>query len=74
MLSEAQSVFSKPTPIGLFTTWQRVTGQQFTPNRVLNINTGAFIRNGVNWNQIGWYGLDHDQNTFSMAWRIWRVL
>jgi hypothetical protein len=53
-----EAVFSKPTPIGPFTAWQRVTGQQYTPRGILDINTGAFVRQGVNWTQVGWYATD----------------
>ena len=53
-----QYVFSRPTPIGPFTAWQRFTGQQYTARGVLDINTGMFIRQGVNWNQASWYATD----------------
>ena len=50
--------FSKPTPIGLFTGWQRVMGTQYTARGVLNLSTGIFTRTGVNWSQVGWYTTD----------------
>lgn len=52
------SAFSKPIPIGPFSAWQRMTGQQFTANGSLNLQTGAFTRQGVNWNQAKIYAVD----------------
>lgn len=54
----AAGAFSKPVPIGLFTGWQRAMGTQYTARGVLNLSTGAFTRTGINWTQVGWYGLD----------------
>jgi hypothetical protein len=56
--AQAAGAFSKPIPIGPISLWQRMTGQQFTANGVLNLQTGQFSRLGVNWNQVGVYGLD----------------
>jgi RHS repeat-associated protein len=53
-----EAAFSRPVPIGPFTAWQRGTGQQFTPRGIMDNNTGAFTRQGVNWNQVGWYATD----------------
>lgn len=50
--------FSKVVPIGPLTTWQRLTGQQYTARGVMDLRTGAFSRTGVNWNQVGIYGTD----------------
>jgi hypothetical protein len=33
-------------------------GTQFTARGVLNLATGAFTRTGLNWTQLGWYGID----------------
>jgi hypothetical protein len=53
-----EAAFSKVVPIGPMTTWQRLTGQQYTARGVMDLSTGAFSRSGVNWNQIGIYGTD----------------
>jgi hypothetical protein len=50
--------FSQIVPIGPITTWQRLTGQQYTPNGVLNLATGQFTRHGINSNQAGIYIID----------------
>jgi hypothetical protein len=52
------AALSKVVPIGPMTTWQRITGLQFTARGVMDLNSGAFERSGVNWNQIGMYGMD----------------
>lgn len=53
-----QAAFSTVKPVGPFTSWQWLTGQQYTANGVLDLSTGAFTRTGVNWTQVGWYGID----------------
>ena len=54
----AQGAFSTVKPIGLGTGWQYLTGQQYTAKGVLDLTTGTFVRQGVNWSQVGWYGAD----------------
>jgi len=54
----ALGAFSKPTPIGIFTGWQRAMGTQYTARGVLDLTTGTFTRTGINWTQVGWYGTD----------------
>jgi RHS repeat-associated protein len=54
----AEGAFSQVTPIGPITLWQRVMGQQYTANGVLDLTTGVFMRAGVNWNQAAIYGID----------------
>ncbi|MFA6135142.1 MAG: RHS repeat-associated core domain-containing protein, partial [Phycisphaerae bacterium] len=56
--SAGEAAFSSVRPIGPMTTWQWLTGQQYTANGVLNLSTGAFTRTGVNWNQVLIYGTD----------------
>ena len=53
-----EAAFSKVTPVGLFTAWQRYTGQQYTARGVIELSTGSFTRTGVNWNQAGVYAGD----------------
>ncbi len=53
-----EAAFSRPVPIGPFTIWQRITGQQFTQRGILDINNGAFVRQNVNRMQAGWYATD----------------
>ena len=53
-----EAAFSRVTPIGPITGWQRLTGQQYTSRGVLDLQTGAFQRTGVNWNQATIYGVD----------------
>ena len=45
-------------PVGPFTIWQRAMGTQYTARGALDLSTGAFTRTGVNWTQMGWYGID----------------
>lgn len=53
-----EAAFSKVIPVGPMTTWQRLTGQQYTARGILDLNTGSFTRSGVNWNQVRIYGID----------------
>lgn len=54
----AESVFKPPIPLGPFTAWQRCMGQQFAPRGVIDLNTGIFVRSGVNRTQVQWYVID----------------
>ena len=54
----ALGAFRKPVPVGIFTGWQRAMGTQYTARGVLDLSTGAFTRTGINWTQMGWYGID----------------
>ena len=54
----AQGAFSPVRPIGPISGWQYVTGQQYTARGVLDLSTGAFTRQGVNWNQVLIYTFD----------------
>jgi RHS repeat-associated protein len=54
----AEAAFTPVRPIGPISSWQAVTGQQYTANGALNLSTGAFTRHGVNWNQTAIYGFD----------------
>ena len=56
--SSAQGAFSAVRPIGPVTGWQWATGQQYTARGVLDLGTGAFVRQGVNWNQAMLYSID----------------
>jgi RHS repeat-associated protein len=56
--SGASSAFSRVTPVGPITLWQRLTQQQFTAAGSIDMATGAFTRSGTNWNQIFLYGTD----------------
>jgi RHS repeat-associated protein len=53
-----EAAFSKVTPVGIFTLWQRASGQQYTARGIMDLSTGAFTRKGVNWNQAAIYGGD----------------
>ena len=53
-----EAAFSEVVPIGPVTAWQRLTGQQYTARGILDLNTGAFTRSGLNWNQVGIYSFD----------------
>jgi RHS repeat-associated protein len=56
--SAAESAFSRPLPIGPFTLWQRATGQQYAARGIINLETGAFARTGMNRTQAQWYVID----------------
>ena len=56
--SAAESAFSRPLPIGPVTLWQRAMGQQYTARGVINLETGAFTRTGINRTQAQWYAID----------------
>lgn len=56
--SAAESAFSRPVPIGPFTLWQRATGQQYAGRGIINLETGAFTRTGINRTQAQWYTID----------------
>ena len=58
IFSPVQAAFSKPKPIGVFTGWQRATGQQFTPAGRINMSTGEFVKTGINKNQPTIYTAD----------------
>ena len=61
---EAEKHFSKVTPIGFYTGWQRFIGKhQYTARGTLNLKTGEFTRTGVNWSQVQNYGADILINT-----------
>jgi hypothetical protein len=53
-----EAAFRQVTPVGVFTSWQRLTGQQYTARGIMDVSTGAFTRTGVNWNQALIYGGD----------------
>jgi len=53
-----QAAFAKPVPIGPITAWQRITGQQYTANGIMDLTTGGFTRTGINWGQVQVYGAD----------------
>jgi RHS repeat-associated protein len=52
------SAFSKVTPIGPMTTFQRITGQQYTAKGILDLETGVFTKTGTNFNQLKIYAID----------------
>ena len=56
--ASALDAFSRPTPIGVFTAWQTWGGTSYTAAGFLDLETGTFIRTGVNWNQVGIYSVD----------------
>jgi len=60
--------FGKPVPIGPVTLIQRLSGQQYTANGVLDLSTGQFVRTGVNWTQVGWYGVDTAIDSILATW------
>lgn len=53
-----EAAFSRVVPIGPMTTWQRLTGQQYTARGIMDLSIGGFTRTGVNWNQVGIYATD----------------
>jgi hypothetical protein len=53
-----EAAFSKVTPVGIFTSWLRATGRQYTARGIMDLSTGAFTRTGVNWSQTAIYGGD----------------
>jgi hypothetical protein len=42
----------------MFTAWQTWGGTSYTAAGFLDLETGTFIRTGVNWNQVGIYSVD----------------
>jgi hypothetical protein len=56
--SAAESVFTRPIPVGPFTAWQRAMGTQYAPRGVIDLGTGAFTRTGINQTQALWYTID----------------
>jgi hypothetical protein len=56
--SAAESAFSRPIPIGPATLWQRATGQQYAARGIIDLETGAFTRAGINRTQAQWYAID----------------
>lgn len=56
--SAAESAFSKPFVTGPFTAWQRATGQQYAARGIINLETGAFTRTGINRTQLQWNAID----------------
>lgn len=58
ILKTGEAAFSQVKPVGVFTSWQRLTGQQYTARGIIDLSTGVFIRTGINWNQALIYGCD----------------
>jgi hypothetical protein len=56
--SAAESAFSRPFVTGPFTAWQRLTGQQYAARGIINLETGAFTRTGINRTQLQWNAID----------------
>jgi hypothetical protein len=54
----AEAAFCRPSLVGPFTAWQRVTGQRYTARGVIDLGTRRFIRTGVNRTQAGWYAIE----------------
>ena len=54
----AQGAFSTVKPIGPISGAQWLTGQQYAARGILDLSTGAFVRQGVNWNQAMIYSID----------------
>jgi len=50
--------FRKVVPMGPFTFWQRAMGHQYTPRGFLHLDTGKFVRTGVNKTQLKNYATD----------------
>ncbi len=64
---EAEKHFSKVTPIGIYTGWQRLMGHQYTARGTLNLKTGDFARTGVNWSQVKNYAADVGINILAIG-------
>jgi hypothetical protein len=56
--SAALGAFTRPVPIGVVTAWRRAFGTQYAAAGTINLATGAFVRVGVNWNQVMLYAVD----------------
>ena len=56
--SRATPAFSRPIPIGPFTTWARLQRHHITPAGHINLSTGEFIRSGANMSQVQIYATD----------------
>ena len=54
----AESAFKSPTAIGPFTFWQKMNGTRYTPRGTINLDTGQFVKTGINWSQVQWQATD----------------
>ncbi|HBN76866.1 MAG TPA: hypothetical protein DD473_13815 [Planctomycetaceae bacterium] len=66
--SSAESAFSRPLPIGPATFWQRVTGQQYSARGIIDLDTGTFLRTGINRTQAQWYVFDTLATSGGLYW------
>jgi hypothetical protein len=54
----AENAFSSSAPIGPFTLWQNLNGTKFTPRGTIDLDTGQFIKTGVNRAHLQWQATD----------------